>query len=997
MKTKSFIRLVFIFFLFLFMMGCRNPDSSDSDPDPIPPTPGPTGMIKVAAGSFTMGNGDSSYTGTRELPVHTVNLDSFYIAAAEVTAADYKKCVDAGSCTYNIQPTETLQTYNEEGKENHPINYMTWDDTQNYITWLNSQNSGSYRLCTEAEWEYAARASSTTIYPCGDESACLDKIAWYVENSEDSTHPVKSKSPNAWGIYDMIGNVYEWVQDAGHLTYDGAPTDGSSWEADGNGEHMYRGGFFKTTADSARVSRRLDRNDTGFSMGFRLCAGSIADTAPVVFSTNPADDAQDVAITSTISITFNEPIDTTTVTTNTANTTCSGSIQVSTDDFSTCVQMNADPVSSNNDRTFTLTPAANLAYDTTHDIRVTTAIADINGNNLESQYTTGTGFVTSEQDLTPPTVSVTDPANNATSVAPNTTISVTFSEAMNTSTITTNTTNTVCSGSIQVSTDGFLTCIQMNADPVSSNGDKTFTVTPAALLASDTSHDIKVTTDVTDMSANALAAEFTMANGFRTASDTTAPTIVSIQPGDTSTDIPINTTIVVTFDESMDTSTVTDITADTTCSGSIQVSVDDFGTCIQMDALPVASNNDRTFTLTPTANLTAGSTYKVKILTDVTDVVGNALSSVYTTATGFTTGSYTAPKVTSTTPEDDSSNIAVNSSMAVTFSEAIDPSTVTTNTTDTACSGTFQVSTDDFTTCVQMSAVPSSSNGDTTFTVTPAAELVFNKLVKIKITAGVQNPSGTPLLGNTDFVLSNGYMTRAMVLIPDGSFTMGSPDSDASADTDEKPEHTVTISSFYIYDHEVTATEYKDCVDAGGCTYTGSTTGVRRTYDMAGRENHPINYINWDTAQEFVTWMNSTSNHTYRLCSEAEWEYAARAGSTTLFPCGDDESCLSDIAWYSANSNDSSQNVKTKSANAWGLYDMIGNAYEWVQDYYHTDYTSAPTDGSAWEDPTSDTRVYRGGYWRNSAENMRSGFRASRAPDTAGYSNGFRFCADYTP
>ncbi len=353
--------------------------------------------------------------------------------------------------------------------------------------------------------------------------------------------------------------------------------------------------------------------------------------------------------------------------------------------------------------------------------------------------------------------------------------------------------------------------------------------------------------------------------------------------------------------------------------------------------------------------------------------------------------------ISSTTPAEGATNIGLNTPIAVTFDKTMDTSSITTNVSDTSCSGTFLVSVNDFLSCIQMVGTPVSSDGGQTFTVTPSSDLPFNTTVKLKITTGAKDVSGQNL--SSDYISSLGFETRSMILINGGTFTMGDPSDDSSQShvTREMPAHDVTIDSFYINTHEVTAAEYKVCVDAGSCTTP--PVDANGTYNVTGKNNHPINLVSWEDAKQFITWMNSGSNINYRLCSEAEWEYAARAGSTTFYPCGDNPSCMGDYAWYSDNSGSSSQEVKTRQPNAFGLYDMMGNVHEHVEDYYHTDYTGAPTDGSAWLVPadTSNYRVFRGGHWTSSETYLRSSYRYRRSQSSTNINTGFRFCADYSP
>jgi len=248
-------------------------------------------------------------------------------------------------------------------------------------------------------------------------------------------------------------------------------------------------------------------------------------SSATVSSTYPSDSASSVAPNTSLTVTFSEAMDTTTITTNSTGTSCLGTLQLSSDSFSTCVQMSASTSISNSNKTFTLDPASNLSYETTYKVKVTTDAKDSAGNALASAYTHSTGFTTSSTpDTTAPTVSSTTPADSASSVAPNTSLTVTFSEAMDATTITTNSTGKSCLGTLQLSSDSFSTCLQMFTSPTASDSNKTFTLDPASNLSYDTTYKVKVTTDAKDSAGNALASAYTHSSGFTTSSTTTTPT-----------------------------------------------------------------------------------------------------------------------------------------------------------------------------------------------------------------------------------------------------------------------------------------------------------------------------------------------------------------------------------------------------------------------------------------------------------------------------------------
>jgi formylglycine-generating enzyme required for sulfatase activity len=211
-------------------------------------------LVYVPAGSFTMG----SENGGDETPVHTVTIrEGFYMGKYEVTQAQWQAMMGDNPSKFK--------------GDNLPVETVSWIDAQNFIQKLNALNDGFiYRLPTEAEWEYAARAGTT-----GDYAGNLDSMAWYGSNSGGKTHAGGTKQPNAFGLYDMHGNVWEWCQDWSHGNYNGAPSDGSAWESGGEQKYrVLRGGSWRYDASSCRSAVRgvgtPDSRDV--YIGFRVVA-----------------------------------------------------------------------------------------------------------------------------------------------------------------------------------------------------------------------------------------------------------------------------------------------------------------------------------------------------------------------------------------------------------------------------------------------------------------------------------------------------------------------------------------------------------------------------------------------------------------------------------------------------------------------------------------------------------------------------------------------------
>ncbi len=233
-----------------------------------------------------------------------------------------------------------------------------------------------------------------------------------------------------------------------------------------------------------------------------------------------------------------------------------------------------------------------------------------------------------------------------------------------------------------------------------------------------------------------------------------------------------------------------------------------------------------------------------------------------------------------------------------------------------------------------------------------------------------------------------------MVDIPAGSFLMGSDSFDANADGDETPQHRVNIRSFQIGKTEVTVKQFKAFIKSAGRTdlVKNEFLKINNQGDSA-----PIVQVSWKVAQDFIKWLNKVDGGGYRLPSEAEWEYTCRAGGRHVY-CGSNK--IGDVAWYkvpggffdiSAKGREHVYAVGQKSANAFGLYDMSGNVWEWVQDCYHANYRGAPDDGSAWEtDCKNDIRPLRGGSWDSPEGNTRAANRSSDSPRTGLLTYGFR-------
>jgi len=269
---KGIISISFIvILLFCFSVGCGTKKTEKSSAY--------EGMVLIPAGSFEMGSNDEE---SDEKPVHTVQISSFYMDKYEVTNAEYKKCVNAGSCRapLSVESYSRSSYYGDSTYDNYPVIYVSWDDARKYCQWKGG------RLPTEAEWEYAARGGlSGARYPNGDNINCGDANFSRLSGSgegikcrdsggkDNDTHPVGSYVANGYGLYDMAGNIWEWVSDWYDSNYyKNSPLRDP--QGPSNGEYRgVRGGSWHSLTSNFHVSNRSWHHASvrDFNLGFR-CA-----------------------------------------------------------------------------------------------------------------------------------------------------------------------------------------------------------------------------------------------------------------------------------------------------------------------------------------------------------------------------------------------------------------------------------------------------------------------------------------------------------------------------------------------------------------------------------------------------------------------------------------------------------------------------------------------------------------------------------------------------
>lgn len=218
-------------------------------------------MVAIPAGSFEMGG-----AGDNEKPIHRVVLKGFALGRTEVTQGQWKAVMGSNPSDF------------KDCGDDCPVEKVNWGEAQEFVRKLSMKTGKIYRLPSEAEWEYACRAGGAQTY-CGGETT--DSVAWtgnsagiswFTSSSGNKTHAVARKQANAWGLYDMSGNVWEWTEDCWNVSYSGAPGDGSAWISGNCGQRVVRGGSWLNAPLSAgsAIRSRMDTTDGNYIIGFRL-------------------------------------------------------------------------------------------------------------------------------------------------------------------------------------------------------------------------------------------------------------------------------------------------------------------------------------------------------------------------------------------------------------------------------------------------------------------------------------------------------------------------------------------------------------------------------------------------------------------------------------------------------------------------------------------------------------------------------------------------------
>ena len=287
------------------------------------------------------------------------------------------------------------------------------------------------------------------------------------------------------------------------------------------------------------------------------------------------------------------------------------------------------------------------------------------------------------------------------------------------------------------------------------------------------------------------------------------------------------------------------------------------------------------------------------------------------------------------------------------------------------------------------------------------------RIIAVPMMFWVGTSSGSAPLSDATAPIRDCPSCPEMLPIPAGTFMMGSDSTEQiwaaahgstrNSVSDESPRHSVTLRAFAIGRYQVTRGEFMAFAKAtgfkpnDGCGHDGAkwVKLADLTWDHPGyaqTDRDPVVCVSWHDSKAYIAWLNKQAGgNSYRLPTEAEWEYATRAGSTTMFWWGNDDSAAATHAWFKDNADSRTHPVGLKPANAFGLFDAVGNVWQWTEDCYADDYAKAPIDGSAYEICTADDRrVDRGGSWLHAARLLRSAPRERNPSDYRDTELGFR-------
>ena len=875
-------------------------------------------MVYVKGGTFTMGATaeQGSDVNDIEKPTHSVTLSDFYIGKYEVTQAQWKAIMG------------TTPSYFKG--DNLPVEQVSWNDIQEFIQKLNAQTGKKFRLPTEAEWEYAARGGNKSKGYKYSGSNNIDEVAWYYDNSSNTTHPVGQKTPNELGIYDMSGNVWEWCQDwygdysSEAQTNPTGPSSGSN--------RVLRGGSWFNGARSCRVSYRYggtpDRRS--YDLGFRLVLETEGSESPDPEPTPDFDTLfgeQSVVYvkggTFTMGATAEQGSDALDREKPTHSVTLSdyyiGKYEVTQAQWVAIMGTNPSTFIGDNN------PVDNVSWDDIQEFitklnektgkmfRLPTEAeweyAARGGNQSKGYKYSGSNNIDEVAWYTdnsssktypvgqksPNELGIYDMSGNVWEWCQDWYGSYSSSSQTNPTGPSSGSGRVVRGGSWSLGAERCRVSNRDHGSPDGRYGNHGFRLA----LEAEGSGMPEPEPEPEPTPDNCKIGDILTINGVKGVVFQTTPSVKLVSVTETTAKWSTEEVVTGATDTDNGRNNMSVIKAFTNW----QTKYPAFAYCVDMgEGWYLPANNE------------------LKAIYAQKDTINATLSAIGMDRLG-TNDTYSC--LWSSSEQDNMY----------------------------ACGVDFHY-------------------GDNGYLYYPKVDTyVVRGIVELDADG---NPIAVP---EPSVDLNVLFGDDTMVFVAGGTFTMGGTDEQGSdVDDNEKPTHSVTLSEYYIGKYEVTQAQWIAVMGSNPSNFTG--------------DNNPVERVSWNDVQEFITKLNAQTGKKFRLPTEAEWEYAARGGNQSKGYKYSGSNSISDIAWYGDNSSSTTHPVGQKTPNELGIYDMSGNVYEWCQDGYGSYSSSSQTNPTG---PSSgSSRVLRGGSWNHIARYCRVSFRNYITPGSRNSHYGFR-------